>query len=125
MFAAEFVATSANITARMILGAAVTDDIGAILLFGGVTALQSGSGGVFIPGLVFVPVQAVGFVALVRTGFLRHRNEVLDAPINPLSPLPKRQFQAPRRTRALSAPTRNCSAAQRRGTDNPLRLSDT
>ena len=102
--AAAFVATSAGITARVlselgvigrlearvILGAAVIDDIGAMLLLGVVTALQNGSGGVSVAGLVFVSAQAVGFVALVSlvgTRFLRRKSEVLDAPINPLSPL--------------------------------------
>jgi len=101
--AAAFVATSAGITARVlselrvlgriearvILGAAVIDDIGAMLLLGVVTALQD-SGGVSIGKLAVVFVQAVGFVALVAlvgTRFLKRQHEVLDAPINPLSPL--------------------------------------
>lgn len=101
--AAAFVATSAGITARVlselrvlgrlesrvILGAAVIDDIGAMLLLGVVTALQ-GDKGVSLGGLVLVLLQAVGFVvlvALVGTRFLKRKHEVLDAPINPLSPL--------------------------------------
>ncbi len=100
--AAAFVATSAGITARVlselrvlgrlesrvILGAAVIDDIGAMLLLGVVTALQGGQ--VSVGNLALVMVQAVGFVtlvALVGTRFLKRKHEVLDAPINPLSPL--------------------------------------
>ena len=101
--AAAFVATSAGITARVlsdlgvlgrkesrvILGAAVIDDILAMLLLGVVTALQSG-GGVDYLRLGIVLVQAVGFVAviaLVGTRIMRKRSHLLDAPINPLSPL--------------------------------------
>ncbi len=76
--AAAFVATSAGITARVlqelgvltriesrvILGAAVIDDILAMLLLGVVTSLQ-GDVGVNIGGLVLVLVQAVGFVAII------------------------------------------------------------
>lgn len=103
--AAAFTATSAGITARVlqelgalgriesriILGAAVLDDILAMLLLGAVTALQSGgSKGVDWTHLLFVLLQAVGFVvivALVGTRVIRKRSSVLDAPINPLSPL--------------------------------------
>jgi Kef-type K+ transport system membrane component KefB len=106
--AAAFVATSAGITARVladlgalgrtesrvILGAAVIDDILAMLLLGVVTALQSGSGGtaggVDWLRLGLVLVQAVGFIvviALVGTRLLRKHSGVLDAPISPLSPL--------------------------------------
>ncbi|BCM91374.1 Na(+)/H(+)-K(+) antiporter GerN [Abditibacteriota bacterium] len=102
--AAAFVATSAGITARVlselrvlgriesrvILGAAVIDDIGAMLLLGVVTAIQGGQHGVSIVGLLLVLAQALGFVtlvALVGTRFLNRKSEVLDAPINPLSPL--------------------------------------
>jgi Kef-type K+ transport system membrane component KefB len=101
--AAAFVATSAGITARVlsdmgvlgrtesrvILGAAVIDDILAMLLLGVVTALQGG-GGVNVAGLVLVLVQAIGFVvviAFVGTRIMRRRSALLDAPINPLSPL--------------------------------------
>ena len=102
--AAAFVATSAGITARVlsdmgvlgrtesrvILGAAVIDDILAMLLLGVVTALQGG-GGVDFARLGFVLVQAIGFVAviaLVGTRLMRRRgSRVLDAPISPLSPL--------------------------------------
>ena len=101
--AAAFVATSAGITARVlsdlgvlgrtesrvILGAAVIDDILAMLLLGVVTALQSG-GGVDYLRLGIVLLQAVGFVAviaLVGTRLMRKRSHLMDAPINPLSPL--------------------------------------
>ena len=101
--AAAFVATSAGITARVlqdmgvlnrtesrvILGAAVIDDILAMLLLGVVTALQSGSG-VNIANLLLVLVQAVGFVAviaLIGTRIMRRSSPLLDVPINPLSPL--------------------------------------
>jgi Kef-type K+ transport system membrane component KefB len=101
--AAAFVATSAGITARVlhdlgvlsrvesrvILGAAVIDDILAMLLLGVVTALQGGQG-INIGGLVLVLVQAIGFVALIAlvgTRMMRKASPMLDAPINPLSPL--------------------------------------
>lgn len=108
--AAAFVATSAGITARVlsdlgvlgriearvILGAAVIDDILAMLLLGVVTALQgSGGGGGSAGGvdwlrLGLVLAQAVGFVAVVSllgTRLMRKRSALLDAPISPLSPL--------------------------------------
>ena len=101
--AAAFVATSAGITARVlqdlgvlgrtesrvILGAAVIDDILAMLLLGVVTALQGG-GGVNVVGLLLILAQAVGFVvliALVGTRVMGRSPDMLDAPINPLSPL--------------------------------------
>ncbi|GAA0724362.1 cation:proton antiporter [Dokdonella soli] len=101
--AAAFVATSAGITARVlqelgvltriesrvILGAAVIDDILAMLLLGVVTSLQS-SGGVNIGSLLLVLAQAIGFVAVigwVGTRVMRRRAHWLDRPINPLSPL--------------------------------------
>ena len=101
--AAAFVATSAGITARVlhdlgvlgrqesrvILGAAVIDDILAMLLLGVVTALQGGKG-INVAGLLLVLAQAVGFVAvvaLVGTRVMRKTSPILDAPINPLSPL--------------------------------------
>jgi len=101
--AAAFVATSAGITARVlqelgvitriesrvILGAAVIDDILAMLLLGVVTSLQSGDG-VNIGGLLLVLAQAIGFVAVigwVGTRVMRKRANWLDRPINPLSPL--------------------------------------
>jgi Kef-type K+ transport system membrane component KefB len=101
--AAAFVATSAGITARVlqelgalqriesrvILGAAVIDDILAMLLLGVVTSLQAG-GGVQIGSLVFVLVQAIGFVAVigwVGTRVARRSGDWLERPVNPLSPL--------------------------------------
>lgn len=101
--AAAFVATSAGITARVlqelgvldriesrvILGAAVIDDILAMLLLGMVTSLQE-DGGVDLAGLGLVLVQALGFVAIigwVGTRVMRKRGDWLDRPINPLSPL--------------------------------------
>jgi Kef-type K+ transport system membrane component KefB len=101
--AAAFVATSAGITARVlqelgalqriesrvILGAAVIDDILAMLLLGVVTSLQAG-GGVNVGSLVLVLVQAVGFVAVigwVGTHVMRKQGHLLERPINPLSPL--------------------------------------
>lgn len=101
--AAAFVATSAGITARVlrdlgvlgrmesrvILGAAVIDDILAMLLLGVVTALQGGRG-VHMGALLLVLAQAlafVAFVALVGTRVMRKASPLLDAPINPLSPL--------------------------------------
>ena len=101
--AAAFVATSAGITARVlqelgvitriesrvILGAAVIDDILAMLLLGVVTSLQGG-GGINIGSLLLVLAQAVGFIAVigwVGTAVMRRRAQWLDRPINPLSPL--------------------------------------
>ena len=101
--AAAFVATSAGITARVlqelgvlsriesrvILGAAVIDDILAMLLLGVVTSLQS-EGGVDATGLLLVLAQAVGFIvviAWVGTRVMRGRAHWLDRPINPQSPL--------------------------------------
>lgn len=102
--AAAFVATSAGITARVlsdmgvlgrtesrvILGAAVIDDILAMLLLGVVTAVQGG-GSVNLLRLGIVLVQAIGFVvviALVGTRLMQRKgSKVLDAPISPLSPL--------------------------------------
>jgi Kef-type K+ transport system membrane component KefB len=101
--AAAFVATSAGITARVlqelgalqreesrvILGAAVIDDILAMLLLGGVTALQDG-GSLHIGNLALILGEAVGFVviiALVGTRVAQRSSRLLEAPINPLSPL--------------------------------------
>ena len=101
--AAAFVATSAGITARVlrelgalqriesrvILGAAVIDDILAMLLLGVVTSLQTG-GGVQVGSLALVLAQAVGFVAIigwVGTRVMRRSGNLLERPINPLSPL--------------------------------------
>ena len=99
---AAFVATSAGITAkvlqdmnvlgriesRIILGAAVIDDILAMLLLGVVTALQDG--GLDMVKLAVVLLQAVAFVAviaLVGTKIMQKKSALLDAPIHPLSPL--------------------------------------
>ncbi len=101
--AASFVATSAGITARVlkdmgvlnqtvsrvILGAAVIDDILAMLLLAIVTALQGGEEINFI-SLFLVFIQAVAFVvliALVGSRFMRRSSAWLEVPINPLSPL--------------------------------------
>ena len=101
--AAAFVATSAGITARVlqelgalqreesrvILGAAVIDDILAMLLLGIVTALQSGEE-LRLGSLAIVLVEAIGFVlviALVGARVMRRSSDWLEAPINPLSPL--------------------------------------
>jgi Kef-type K+ transport system membrane component KefB len=101
--AAAFVATSAGITARVlqelgalqrlesrvILGAAVIDDILAMLLLGVVTSLQVG-GGVNVGSLALVLAQAVGFVVVigwVGTRVMRQKAHWLERPINPLSPL--------------------------------------
>ena len=101
--AAAFVATSAGITARVlqelgalqreearvILGAAVIDDILAMLLLGIVTALQSGEE-LRVSHLLVVLAEAVGFViviGIVGTRMMRRASNLLDAPINPLSPL--------------------------------------
>jgi Kef-type K+ transport system membrane component KefB len=101
--AAAFVATSAGITARVlqelgalsriesrvILGAAVIDDILAMLLLGVVTSLQSGSG-VDLGSLAFVLAQAIGFVVLFGwfgTRVMRSKAHWIDRPINPLSSL--------------------------------------
>ncbi|HKE47239.1 MAG TPA: cation:proton antiporter [Rhodanobacteraceae bacterium] len=101
--AAAFVATSAGITARVlqelnalqriesrvILGAAVIDDILAMLLLGVVTSLQGG-GGVQLGSLVFVLLQAVAFVAIigwVGTSVMRRQGHWIERPVNPLSAL--------------------------------------
>jgi len=101
--AAAFVATSVGITARVlqelgaldrieskiILGAAVIDDILAMLLLGVVTALQ-GAGGVDTIDMVLVLLQAVGFVVVIAVAgprLMRGSSDLLEAPVNPLSPL--------------------------------------
>ena len=101
--AAAFVATSAGITARVlqelgalqreesrvILGAAVIDDILAMLLLGVVTALQSGES-LQIGHLVLILAEAIGFVAVIAfvgTRVAQRSSRFLEAPINPLSPL--------------------------------------
>jgi Kef-type K+ transport system membrane component KefB len=101
--AAAFVATSAGITARVlqelgalqrvesrvILGAAVIDDILAMLLLGIVVALQAG-GEIRIGHLAIVLLEAIGFLAIigwVGTRVMRRSSQWLERPANPLSPL--------------------------------------
>jgi Kef-type K+ transport system membrane component KefB len=101
--ASAFVATSAGVTARVlqdlgvlsetfskvILGAAIIDDILAMLLLGGVTAVQGG-GSVNAAHLLLVVSQAVAFIVLIGWAgpwLLRRSSSLLDTPLNPLSPL--------------------------------------
>ena len=101
--AAAFVATSAGITAsvlkqlgvlhriesRVILGAAVIDDILAMLLLGMVVALQDG-GHVRVGDLLVVLVEAIGFVLVigwVGVRVMRRNSAWLEWPADPLSPL--------------------------------------
>lgn len=101
--AAAFVATSAGITARVlqelgvlqrveskvILGAAVIDDILAMLLLGVVVSLQGGEG--FNPShLVMVLAGAIGFIAVMGWGgtrVMRWNSNWLEKPRNVHSPL--------------------------------------
>jgi Kef-type K+ transport system membrane component KefB len=101
--AAAFVATSAGITARVlqelnalqrteskvILGAAVIDDILAMLLLGVVVSLQDGEG--FHPAhLLTTLAGAVGFIAVIGFGgarAMRWNSSWLDKPHNQQSPL--------------------------------------
>src|SRR5574340_202865 len=97
--AAAFVATSAGITARVlkdlgvldhkasriILGAAVIDDILAMLLLAVVTALR-GETGLDVVSLVIVLAQAlifVGLIGFVGTRVMRRYSPWLEVPINP------------------------------------------
>ncbi|UPG92913.1 cation:proton antiporter [Luteibacter aegosomatissinici] len=101
--AAAFVATSAGITARVlqelgvlqrqeariILGAAVIDDILAMLLLGVVSSLQGG-GNVDVGSLVGTLLGAVGFVAIIGWGgtrVMRRGSGWLEKPSNPMSAL--------------------------------------
>ena len=101
--AAAFVATSAGITARVlqelgalqrtesrvILGAAVIDDILAMLLLGVVVALQAGDA-VNVGSLLVVLAEAVGFLVVIGwlgTRVMRKKSHWLEGPANPLSPL--------------------------------------
>ena len=101
--AAAFVATSAGITARVlqelgvlqrlesrvILGAAVIDDILAMLLLGIVSSLQGG-GSLNLESLLLTLGGAVGFVVLIGYGgtrVMRRRSAWLEAPISPHSAL--------------------------------------
>jgi Kef-type K+ transport system membrane component KefB len=101
--AAAFVATSAGITARVlqelgvlqrveskvILGAAVIDDILAMLLLGVVVSLQGGEG--FDPmHLVMVLAGAIGFIAVIGWGgtrVMRWNSTWLEKPRSTYSPL--------------------------------------
>lgn len=101
--AAAFVATSAGITARVlqelgvlrhiesrvILGAAVIDDILAMLLLGVVSSLQGG-GELEIQSLLLTLASAIGFLAVFGWGgtqVMRRRSDWLDKPSGPHSPL--------------------------------------
>lgn len=101
--AAAFVATSAGITARVlqelgvlqrqeariILGAAVIDDILAMLLLGVVSSLQGG-GSVDVGSLAGTLLGAVGFVAVIGWGgtrVMRRGSSWLDKPSSPMSAL--------------------------------------
>ena len=101
--AAAFVATSAGITARVlqelgalsriearvILGAAVIDDILAMLLLGVVTSIGEG-GAVHVGTLAFVLLQALGFIAIigwVGTRVMRAKGDWIERPLSPMSPL--------------------------------------
>ncbi len=101
--AAAFVATSAGITAkvlqelgalgrkeaRIILGAAIIDDILAMLLLGVVTALQT-EAGVDVLQLVKIlgsAVAFVGVVALLGAKVMRRSEDLLEAPVDAESPL--------------------------------------
>jgi len=101
--AAAFVATSAGITARVlqelnalqrmeskvILGAAVIDDILAMLLLGVVVSLQGG-GGIDVIHLLAVLAGAIGFIAVIGVGgarVMRWNSSWLDKPQSPHSAL--------------------------------------
>jgi Kef-type K+ transport system membrane component KefB len=101
--AAAFVATSAGITARVlqelgalqrveskvILGAAVIDDILAMLLLGVVVSLQGG-GSFDAAHLLMVLAGAVGFIVVIGWGgarVMRWNSRWLDTPLGPHSPL--------------------------------------
>ncbi|RYG48214.1 cation:proton antiporter [bacterium] len=102
--AAAFVATSAGITAkvlqelgalgrkeaRIIMGAAVIDDVLAMLLLAVVSSLQSEAGVDFM-NLLKILGGAIGFVAVVAllgTYVMKRSSKLLDAPIDNESPLP-------------------------------------
>lgn len=101
--AAAMVATSAGITARVlqqmgvlkriesqvIMGAAVIDDILAMLLLGVVSSLHGGAE-LDWQRLILTLLGAIGFVVVVGWGgtrIMRRDSRWLDAPINPHSPL--------------------------------------
>lgn len=100
--AAAFAATSVGITARVlaelkalnriesriILGAAVIDDVLAMILLGVVTGLRNGSFS-FVQ-VILVIAQALFFIAMVTfvgVRFMQKRSHMLEKPINPRSPL--------------------------------------
>ncbi len=100
---AAFVATSAGITAQVlrelgalntmeshaILGAAVIDDILAMLILGAVVSLHA-QGSVDIAGLLVVILQALGFViliAFVGTRMMQSFSSFLDLPTRYFSPV--------------------------------------
>lgn len=100
--AAAFVATSAGITARVlqelgaldhvasrvILGAAIIDDILAMLLLAVVTAMQNNE--INMASLMMMLVQAISFVIVVTlagTWLMKHSSHLLSAPLSPHSPL--------------------------------------
>ena len=102
--AAAFVATSAGITAkvlqemgalgrkeaRIIMGAAVIDDVLAMLLLAVVSSLQT-EAGIDVVNLLKVLGSAIGFVAVVAllgTYVMKRSSALLDAPIDNESPLP-------------------------------------
>jgi Kef-type K+ transport system membrane component KefB len=101
--AAAFVATSAGITARVlqelgvlqriesrvILGAAVIDDILAMLLLGVVVSMQGG-GAVDIKSLALTLLSAIGFIAIIGWGgtrIMRSKSSWLDKPLSAWSAL--------------------------------------
>lgn len=101
--AAALVATSAGITARVlkdlkvldrtesrvILGAAIIDDVLAMLVLGAVAAFGVG-GGVRPVEILLVLGEALGFVlvfSLAGTLAMRHSSDLIEKPIHPLSPL--------------------------------------
>jgi len=101
--AAAFVATSAGITARVlqelralqrieskvILGAAVIDDVLAMLLLGVVVSLQGG-GAFSASHLLLVLAGAIGFIAVIGWGgtrMMRWNSTWLDKPMGAHSPL--------------------------------------
>jgi Kef-type K+ transport system membrane component KefB len=101
--AAAFVATSAGITARVlqelralqrieskvILGAAVIDDVLAMLLLGVVVSLQGG-GAFSASHLLLVLAGAIGFIAVIGWGgtrMMRWNSTWLDKPLGAHSPL--------------------------------------
>lgn len=100
--ASAFIATSAGITAkvlqefgvleerfsRVVLGAAVIDDILAMLVLSVVSATASGKG-IAPLSLVWLVVQAVGFLVValfLGRGIAKKNSRLLDKPKNPLSP---------------------------------------